>query len=403
MTRRNFVAGSTLTALSASRVRGANDRIGVAMLGCGRRNLLGEVLRHREEAKADVRVVCDIWRQSREEAAERVREAAGAAPDALHAYEDLLARDDVDAVVIGTPDHQHCLQLIDAMSAGKDVYVEKPLAMDLKELNRAYDAVKATDRVVQMGTQVRSFPTSVAARAFVRKGGLGNIFKIEQSRNSYKPYWYRYAERRLEAGDTDWQRFLMQRKGRPWDAQQYAGWFGFRDFSQGPHSNLGAHFFDLVHYITDAGAPTRAASMAGCYRWSHDGFDVPDSIETTLEYPDKGFLVRYCSTFGVRGNSYLKFFGARGEMDASRWGDPFVLSGATVEDEDRIREGETIPEAESVPHMLNFLECVRTRATPNAPIEAGYSHSIAAILADESFVRGRRVEFDAKARRIRNG
>ena len=143
--------------------------------------------------------------------------------------------------------------------------------------------------------------------------------------------------------------------------------------------------------------------MAGGFRWNRDGFDVPDSVETTLEYPNEGFLVRYCSTFGVRGHSYLKFFGSRGEMDATRWGDPFLITGKTVEDDDRIREGETIGNAESVPHMLNFLECVRTRETPNAPIEAGYSHSIAAILADESFVRGSRVVYDAAKRRIREG
>ena len=147
----------------------------------------------------------------------------GPAPAQIHAYEDLLARDDIDAVVVGTPDHQHCRQLIDATRAGKDTYVEKPLAMDLKELKRAYDTVKASDRVVQMGTQVRSFPSSGAAREFVLAGGLGDIFKIEQSRNSYKPYWYRYAERRLHESDTDWKRFLMHRKPRPWDQQQYAG------------------------------------------------------------------------------------------------------------------------------------------------------------------------------------
>ena len=400
MTRRSFVAGSALTALSATRVRGANDRIGVGILGCGRRNLLGEALEHRDQGNAEVRAICDIWRQQREDGAARVREASGKAPELIHAYEDLLARDEIDAVIIGTPDHQHCLQLIDAVKAGKDVYVEKPLAMDLGELNQAYDAVKASDRVVQMGTQVRSFPTSVAARSFVRSGGLGSIFKIEQSRNSYKPYWYRYAERRLEKSDTDWKRFLLQREPRPWDPQQYAGWFGYRDFSQGPHANLGVHFFDLVHYVTDAVAPARSVAMAGCYRWDKDGFDAPDSVEVMFEYPDKGFLVRYCSTFGVRGNNYLKFFGTRGEMDATRWGEPFLISGETVEDEDRIQEGETIPEVESVPHMLNFLECVRSRETPNAPIEAGYNHSIAALLADESFVRGRRVEFDPEEREI---
>ena len=402
MTRRTFVAGSSLSALAASRAAGANDRIGVGMLGCGNRNLLGEVLKFREEANLEVRAVCDIWRQHREDAAARVREASGQAPDMLHAQEDLFAREDIDAVVIGTPDHQHCLQLIDAVEAGKDVYVEKPLAMDLKELNKAYDAVKGSDRVVQMGTQVRSFPTSVAARNFVRAGGLGKIFKIEQARNSYKPYWYRYAERRIEQGDTDWKRFLMQRKSRPWDPQQHAGWFGYRDFSQGPHSNLGVHFLDLAHFITESGPPTRATAMAGCYRWGKDGFDCPDSVELVLEYPEKGFLVRYCSTFGVGGCSFLKFFGTRGEMDATRWGDPFVISGATVQDEDRIRDGETIPAADSPHHMLNFFQCVRSRQAPNAPIEAGYSHSIAAILADESFVRGRCVVFDPRKRTIKN-
>ena len=402
MTRRNFAVGTGLSALSAARVQGANDRIGAGILGCGRRNLLGQVLEFRDQAGVDVRAVCDIWRQHREAAAAKVRTATGRAPDQVHAYEDLLARDDIDVVIIGTPDHQHCIQLIDAVRAKKDAYVEKPLATDLRELNKAYDAVRSSDRVVQMGTQVRSFPTAAAARAFVRAGRLGNIFKIEQSRNSYKPYWYRYAERELDERDTDWKRFLLQRRPRRWDAQQHAGWFGYRDFSDGPHSNLGVHFFDLVHYIADAGPPKRASTMAGTYRWNRDGFDVPDTVETTLEYPDKGFLVRYCSTFGVRGHSYLKFFGTRGAMDATRWGEPFLVSGRTVEDEDRIREDESIPETESQPHMLDFLRCVRTRETPNAPIEAGYSHSVAAILADESFVRGRTTEFDPKRRRIRD-
>lgn len=403
MTRRNFVIGSGISALSASRTLGSNDRIGVGILGCGKRNLLGEVMKFRQQANVEVRAVCDVWRQQRERAAAQVSELTGQTPDRIHSYDDLLAREDIDAVIIGTPDHQHCTQLIHAVRAGKDVYVEKPLAMDLKELRKAYDVVTASDRIVQMGTQVRSFPSSVAARAFVQNGGLGTIFKIEQARNAYKPYWYRYAERRLEERDTDWKRFLMQRRARPWNAQQYAGWFGYRDFSQGPHSNLGVHFFDLVHYITGSGPPARAITMAGGFLWDKDGFDVPDSVETTLEYPAQGFLVRYCSTFGVRGHSHLKFFGTRGHMDATRWGDPFVITGDTVEAEDRIRPGETIPEAESVPHMLNFLECVRSRQEPNAPIEAGFNHSVAAIMADESFVRGGRVEYDPRKRRIRQG
>jgi predicted dehydrogenase len=254
-----------------------------------------------------------------------------------------------------------------------------------------------------MGTQVRSFPSAVAARRFVESGGLGKIFKIEQSRNSYRPYWYRYAERSLDESDTDWKAFLMHRKYRPWDAQQYAGWFGYREFSRGPHSNLMVHFIDLVHHVTASDAPARVMTMGGSFRWNRDGFSAPDSVETILEYPDKGFLVRYSTTFGTKDNSFLKFFGTRGVMDATRWSESFKLVGAGVESEDRLAADAKIPEAESTPHMLNFLECIRTRREPNAPIEAGYKHSVAVIMADESLMRGRRIVYDPQKRQIREG
>ena len=403
MTRRSFVTTSALTALSTGRVQGANDRIGIGIIGCGRRNLLDQVLEFRTQANAEVRAVCDIWRQQREQASAKVREITGSAPEAVHDYRGLLARGDIDAVVIGTPDHQHCRQLIDSIRAGKDAYVEKPLAMSMKELRKACQTVKSSDRVVQMGTQVRSFPSAVAARRFVQSGGLGKIFKIEQSRNSYRPYWYRYAERSLEASDTDWKAFLMHRKYRPWDAQQYAGWFGYREFSRGPHSNLMVHFIDLVHHVTASDAPARVMTMGGSFRWNRDGFSAPDSVETILEYPDKGFLVRYSTTFGTRDNSFLKFFGTRGVMDATRWSESFKLVGAGVESEDRLAADAKIPEAESTPHMLNFLECIRTRREPNAPIEAGYKHSVAVIMSDESLMRGRRIVYDPQKRQIREG
>lgn len=403
MTRRSFVGGSALTAVSASRIRGANDRIGIGILGAGRRNLLGQALEFRNDANVEVRAVCDIWRQQREAAAGAVQDAAGATPELIHGYDELLARDDIDAVIIGTPDHQHCTQLVDSIRAGKDVYVEKPLAMDMKELKTATDAVTASDRVVQMGTQVRSFPSSVAARRFIQSGGLGEVFKIEQSRNSYKPYWYRYAERMLEEKDTDWKAFLMHREGRRWDPRQYAGWFGYRDFSRGPHSNLAVHFFDLTHYLMDVGPPDKVTASGGSFRWNRDGFTAPDSVEVVLEYSKPRFLVRYNTTFGVRANSFLKLFGTRGEMDASRWQEPFRISGEAVEDEDRIAAGATIPAAESTPHMLNFFQCMRSRETPNAPIEAGYSHAVAVLMAEEALRRGRRMVYDAKKRRIREG
>ncbi len=401
ITRREFAAATALAI--PSRAAGANDRIGIGMIGCGRRGLLKEVLQFARETNVEVVAVCDTWKQQREAAVEQVRTALGRAPEAFVHYRDLLAAKGVNAVVIGTPDHQHCAQLTDAARAGKDAYVEKPLAMDMKSLILAVDTVKKQNRIVQCGTQIRSYPPSVSARAFVTSGGLGKLLKVEQSRNGYKPYWSSYSERKIDLADVDWKAFLMHRKPRPFDAEIYAGWYGFRDFSRGPHANLMVHFIDLVHFITGAQTPKRVVTLGGTYRWKGK-FDVPDSVETILEYPE-GFLVRYNTTFGNSANSFFKIIGTRGVIDATRWqwDKPFPLSGEGSFEPDKIKPGAGIPMLESTPHMKNFLECVRSRKQPLAPIDAGYTHSVAVIMADEALIRGKRIVYDAAKRAIREG
>ena len=142
-------------------------------------------------------------------------------------------------------------------------------------------------------------------------------------------------------------------------------------------------------------------AMTGTYRWK-DSRTCPDSTEVLLEYPE-GFLVRYNSTFGTGANNYLKFFGTRGVMDAGRWSwnDMFPISGEASQDADRIKPGETVPRAESTPHMKNFFECLRSRKEPNASIDAGYAHSVAAIMADISFLKRREVTYDPAKRAIK--
>ena len=213
--RRRFLVAGSLTALQAGRAAGANDRIAIGVIGCGRRGLLKEALEYARETNIEIAAVCDTWRQQREQAAAQVKEALGAAPEQFVRYQDVMANRKIDAVIIGTPDHQHCTQLTAAARDGKDAYVEKPLAMDMKELIQAVDAVKKYQRVVQMGTQIRSLPASMAARAFVTSGGLGKILKVEQSRNSYKPYWHGYGERKVHEADVDWKAFLMHASTGP--------------------------------------------------------------------------------------------------------------------------------------------------------------------------------------------
>ncbi|MBM3737698.1 MAG: Gfo/Idh/MocA family oxidoreductase [Acidobacteria bacterium] len=400
--RRHFVTSGALTALSATRVLGANDRIHVGLIGCGNRGiraLLTEALKHREEANIQFDAVCDIWRQHREEAAAFTKSTAGNEPRQMAAYREMLALKEIDAVIIATPDHQHAVMLTDAVRAGKDAYCEKPLGMEMKDLLVCVDTVKRSDRIVQMGTQVRSLPSSMGAKTWIQAGGLGKVFKIEQERNGVTPYWHRYGERQLAEADTDWKAFVFNRKPRAFDANQQTGWFGYRDFSRGPHSNLMVHFIDLVHHITGCGLPKRCVTLGGTFRFK-DQYNAPDSVETVIEYED--FLVRYSTAFGTSAGNYLKFFGSKGTMDASNWsGRPFEVSGRGAEEP--LPEGTAIPEVESDPHMLNWLKCLRTRQQPNAPIEAGYSHSVAVILSDEAMIRGRRLVYDSTRRAIREG
>ncbi|MCP5117637.1 MAG: Gfo/Idh/MocA family oxidoreductase, partial [bacterium] len=174
----------------------------------------------------EIRVVCDTWRQKREAAAAQVKEHAGNNPAQAIRYQEVLNLDDIDAVIIGTPDHLHAKMLADAARAGKDVYVEKPIAMNMDELIEAVDAVKKHKRVVQVGTQMRSYPQSAAARRLVTSGKLGKILKVEQARNSYEPYWQGYGGEKFFSvqpteADVDWEAFLMGREPRPFSAVQY--------------------------------------------------------------------------------------------------------------------------------------------------------------------------------------
>lgn len=409
--RRHFLtsAAMAMAAGSYSRVLGANGRIGVANVGCGRRGLLKEILAEKENARADVVAVCDTWRQKREAAVATVKEATATTPFSTARLAEVLARKDVDAVVIGTPDHLHCTQLIEAVNAGKDVYIEKPLAMNMEELIRAFDAVKRSGRVVQVGTQMRSYPQSTPAKEALAANALGSVLKVEQARNGYKPYWIGYGgdsyrDAPPTAADVDWGAFLLEDKQRPFSAIHYRDWYGFREFSLGPQTNLMVHFIDLMHYVTGVEFPRHAVSLGGTFRWKQDGYDVPDSIEVAYEYGE-GFLVRYTTTFGNSAGNFAKWFGTRGTLDAKNLSPraSWEMTGDGSGEADRIAKPILFEPREVVSHMQNFLDCVRSRKQPIAPIEAGFSHSVAVLMADAAFTQGRRMTYDATQRRILPG
>jgi predicted dehydrogenase len=410
--RREFakqsLTAAAIAAASYKQVLGANDRVRVANVGCGRRGLLRELIQIKDDAQLEVAAVCDTWRQKREKAQQQVKEFTGQTPLATARIDDVLSRKDIDAVVIGTPDHLHCAQLIEAIRAGKDVYVEKPLAMNMKELVRAYDIVKKSDRIVQVGTQMRSYPQSQGAKLFIASGKLGRILKIEQARNGYSPYWMSYggeafASEKPAAEDVDWKAFLGDRRAREFDPVQYQNWYGFRDFSRGPHTNLMVHFIDLAHFVTELKFPKRVVALGNTFRWKGQ-FETPDSVEVALEYPE-GLMVRYCTIFGNGAGNYAMWFGSLGTLDARSLSsrETWVASAEGSGEPDKLTTPVDLPKPETAHHMKNWIDCIRSRQQPVAPIDAGYAHSVAVIMADEALTSGRRMTYDHTRREISAG
>jgi predicted dehydrogenase len=187
-----------LTATSYAKIVGANERISLGLIGCGGRGYdahMKGVHPHDKQQDVEFTAVSDPWRQRRERAAVRARQWYGRPARQFVSYRDILALDDIDAVMIASPDHPHCLHLEAAIKARKDVYVEKPLAMNMATLNRVFDLVKASSQVVQMGTQVRSFVTSAGCKRLFESGAIGKVSRIEQCRNGSKPYWCSWMQR----------------------------------------------------------------------------------------------------------------------------------------------------------------------------------------------------------------
>ena len=393
-------AATQLTARSYARVLGANDRILIGQIGCGDRGRqahMKQVHQLAKEENVEITAVCDPWKQMREQAAALVKQWYDREARPFSRWQDLVALDDIDAVMIASPDHLHPAILTAAANAGKDAYCEKPWAMTLDDLKMMTDAVKKNNRIVQAGTQLRSMATFAGCRKLVQSGALGKIFKAEQIRNGARPYWHSYAKRPIQESDVDWKAFLGHLPARPFNPELLAGWYGYREFSSGPIGGFMSHFIDLVHYITGEQFPRRAVTLTG-KKVFNDSFTCPEVIQTLLEYPN-GMLVSYATSFGNGSGNLFHFLGTRGMVDCTDWDKPTV-TGAGSDDPDKIKKEGPVEPVEMVEHMQNWLQCLRTRQQPNANVDAGYQHGVACILSDMAMVSGRRMVYDAEKREI---
>jgi len=395
--------GLTFTAASYARIMGANERISVGIIGSGSRGIhvhMKTIQQYAKSQNVTVTAVADPWGERRREAAALGKDWFGQEIRSFVSYRDLLELKDLDAVMIASCDHQHTTHLEASARAGKHVYCEKPLAKDFDALVRACDAVTEAGVVTQIGTQLRSFPSFTGVRQLYRTGILGNVARIEQRRNTTQPYWYQYI-REVRKDDVDWQEFLMHLPDRPFDPVRYSGWYGYRETSDGPVPGLGSHFLDLVHYITGAKYPTSCVCLGGTYTWKDDhGFTAPDQVQALWEYPE-GFMVSYSTNFGNGSDNTMKILGDQGVVDMTNWGEPVLTAEGGSKNRGVIRGTKPVEPVERPDHWLDWLQCLRSGQAPNAPIEAGYQHAVACLMAMQSMDTGRRMIYDPAKRQIR--
>jgi predicted dehydrogenase len=416
ISRRNVIGAAAITAASYSRIIGANERIQVAVIGCGARGG-GQIRTFLNIKEVDVVGVCDVYGKKVEAARQRVPRATG-----FSDHRKLLEMKNLDAVSISTPDHWHVPIAIDAMNAGKDVYCEKPLTLKIDEGPAVIKAVRKNNRIFQTGMQQRSGPHYMQARdEFVKKGKLGKVTMV-------RTYWYGSVgsfvkpvppELEKQPADLDWKRFVEPVAWREYNPYQYNCFRAYLDFGGGQFTDLFAHWVDVAHMLLGEDRPNAASAMGGFHmpelRNDGSGRTAPDTVAAQLEYPG-GWTCTFEATLAAGMNTNgVEFYGTKGRMLITRSGfeftpveprasgggrgpggpqgyrePPFPPPPQTNQDTVIVKAEGNLMEQ----HARNFLECIKSRKQPLGDVVLGHRASVACHLCTMSYKEKRQIRYD---------
>jgi len=425
ITRRDFTtaAGATvaMTALSASRVLGVNDRVRIGFIGLGNRGdqVLDAFLTHKD---AEVVAICDLYQPYLDFAAKKI----GASPEQFRDYRKLLDRKDLDAVVVASPDHWHALQMIHACRAGKDVYVEKPLSLVVAEGRAMVKAANETKRVVQVGIQRRSNSFCKEAAEVVRSGGIGKITAVRCFHivNEWPKGIGRPADEDPPK-DFDWDGWLGPAPKRRYNRNRtFYRFRWFYDHSGGQLTNFGVHYLAQIHTALGVDAPRTVTALGGKFA-DCDNREVPDTMEVLWHYPGDTLVTfsqfnasaapgagRPCE-IEFRGTKGTLYFGLGGyeivpelvypnEVAARTPVDRAVEKTARAGAKPQIAGKKIEGRIADADHARNFLDCVKSRQTPSCDIEFGHRCTTAALVGNIAHKLRAVLDWDAKTERFVN-
>ena len=427
-----YIAGMGLSAKSYANIIGANDRVRVGVIGFSDRFRQAHFPcfnNHYKELNFDMVAVSDIWSKRRDEGVSFLKEKLGHDVVGCRNNEELYGLKNVDAVFVATSDFQHATHAIQAVQAGCDAYVEKPFAETMEDNRAALKAIKASGKIVQIGSQRRSGVNYMAADKFIKDGKFGPITMVELTWNVNQPgRWRRPAlVEQLKESDTDWKRFLINRPFEQWDPRKYLEYRLFWPYSSGLPGQWMSHQIDTVHWFSGLNHPRSVVANGGIYVWK-DGRKNWDTLTAVFEYgPADDLTSGFQVTFSSRQhngdeNPAEIYYSNGGELNhitnkvspkggltkrmAEAMGmkenllTPYDLADASVK---AVASANTGGDSLTSAHVRNWMECIRSRKQPNAPVEAGYAHSIANIMTTAASHTGYKATFDEKTQEVMVG
>jgi len=410
ITRRTFTKASAaatlgLSAASTTRVLGANDRVRLGVIGTANRGgqLISAFLKHDD---MEIVALCDVCKSTLEKANARFDGKAAT----YHDFRKLVDRDDLDAVLIATPDHWHAIQTITACDAGKDVYCEKPLSITIHEGRRMVEAARRNNRIVQVGTHRRSGNLYMQAAELIRTGGLGKVtVSRAYHRSNMTPNGIGREEPSDPPADLDWDLWLGPRAERPFQKNIAPYKFRWWTSYSSQTANNGVHFLDLIRWLNGDLAPSSVCAIGGRYAVDDDR-TIPDTLEVTYEFPAGRIVVfgmyETCGNQTMARGGYIEMRGTKGTLFANDNGFEVVPErGGQFQDSSYRMEPVKVPSSDgnlTAQHARNFLDCIKSREKPTADVEEGHRSTTMSLLAKISHATRLRLEWDAASEQITN-
>jgi predicted dehydrogenase len=381
LNRRTFLVAGSLTALASSRAWGASDKIRVGVIGAGGR--MRSLLDAADKAGAyEIVAVADVYGPNRD----AVKEKSGGSATTHLDYHEVLSKD-IDAAIIASPDHWHVRMAVDAIAAGKDVYLEKPVSHTIEEGVTLTKAVRSSKQVLQCGMQQRSWTHFRDAVDIIQGGGIGRVVQIRTYWwQNYNRGWAAMAPKPTDTQALDWKMWLGGAPDQPFSEEKFHRWRWYWDFGGGGMTDLFTHWIDVAHWAMKQDTPHAAQMLADKYIFPQ--WDCPDTIQAMFRYP--GFDVVY---EGMMASSIddggLEFRGTEGTLKIDREGFDVYREGVEraqnpVLTEHSAHDG-------TIAHMENFFECVRSRKDPNAPVETGVAAARAGHIGNLAYHRAAQV------------